>query len=547
MGAPGALDQIVAKLTAYRRDDRYPSSRLAAARLGSLLSGAAPLPNGERGVRARAALLMYNLYPAEPGRSRSSFARLVAAARTKDEAPAAGASASIAAPAAVERGAEDDGQSDMLAGTRYRLVREIGRGASSVVYEAEHVELGRRVALKVLDARHTDSREFALRFRREARALSRLACSGLVRVFDFGQAADGRLFCVMELCAGRTLRASLDRGERFDWVRALRIVRQACLALHFAHDKGVVHRDIKPANLFLTASGGVKVIDFGLAKTAGEVGEPAAPPSGADGGDTGARPRRDGQHAPLELFGTPEYMAPEQAAGGRVDGRADLYSLGCVLYELLTGRLPFRAVGAVGILDAKLKGRPEPTRRGPADRAIPRAAERIAGRALARHPSRRYQSAFEMAEAIADALDEPTRQRARRRFAAASLLAAACAGAAVAVGIQAGPLLGRLPLPPPPPAAVPASPHSDPGARRARATGAPDEPPAGPEAPPPRLHAKPPEREAPQPRPEPRLPPAPTDHGARPAEVAEPPAAVRTGAAVRQMPEVVVAADLREP
>jgi serine/threonine-protein kinase len=341
-GAPAELDGIIAKLTAFDRDDRYASARVAAAQLGALLSSSAPLPNGERGVRARAAQLMYGLYPDEPGRSRRRFLRLVAGARKCDQ--------SWESPSEPPPGPDDEGPTfDLLPGTRYRLRGALGRGASSVVYEAEHVDLGRRVAIKVLAPESTDSREFTVRFRREARALSRLAHPGLVRVHDFGQTSEGRLYSVMELLEGQSLRTLLDGGEEFTWQRALRVAHRCCMALHAAHESGVVHRDVKPANIFLGPDDRVKVIDFGLAKTAEEVlGDViVAPPQ--DDADQGG-----GRLEALTLFGTPEYMAPEQISGGRVDGRADLYALGCVLYEVLTGSLPFQSPSAVGMLEAKL-------------------------------------------------------------------------------------------------------------------------------------------------------------------------------------------------
>jgi serine/threonine-protein kinase len=425
IGAPPELDAVIAKMTATERDDRYSSCRAATSALAALLKDAPALPNGERGIRARAAQVMYTLYPAEPGRARREFARLIASAR--DLTPEPWEPLPEPEPQAET---EDDG---FLPGTRYRLRGEVGRGSSSVVHEAEHVDLGRRVAVKLLDAEHTNSRDFAVRFRREARALSRLHHPGLVRVFDFGQADDGRLYCVMELIEGTTLAAALDREEYFDWRRSLRIARQACLALHAAHSRDVVHRDIKPHNLFLAEGDEVKLIDFGLAKTADELG------------DIEESDERAQQIGAMTLFGTPEYIAPEQAAGGRVDHRADLYALGCVLYEMLSGRLPFVASSDVKVLDAKLRGNPDPVRERAPNRGIPRAVGRLVMKSLARHPSRRFQSALEMAKAISVALDEPSRQRSRRRAIGASVVAGVMAFGLVLVGQQARPWLEALP------------------------------------------------------------------------------------------------------
>ncbi|MFP6686796.1 MAG: serine/threonine-protein kinase [Polyangiaceae bacterium] len=423
VGAPPELDDVLARLTHHQRDERYDSCRQAATQLAALLRLAAPLSNGERSVRARVAQLMYNLYPAQPGRSRRAFARLVAIARKES---LAGWTRGLE-PASEDGASHDD---DLFGGTRYRLRREIGRGASSVVYEAEHVDLGRRVAIKVLDAEHTHSRDYVARFRREARALSRLHHHGLVRVYDFGQAPDGRMFCVMELLEGRSLRDALDAGEIFDWRQTMRVARKACLALHEAHQRGVVHRDVKPANLFLTTDGQVKVIDFGLAKSSDEIHEPKA---------TGPSARLGS----MTLYGTPEYMAPEQVAGGRIDGRADLYALGCVLYEMLTSRLPFVEDSAVAILDAKLKGGPESVHERTPQRDVPRTVNRIVMRSLARHPSRRFEHAASMADAVSEALDEPSRSRTRRRTIGAGVVAAMMAFALVLLGRQ----VWRTPLP----------------------------------------------------------------------------------------------------
>jgi serine/threonine-protein kinase len=416
VGATPELDKVLGRMTATEREERYPSTRAATAALASLLKDAAPLPNGERGLRARVAELMYQLYPSQPGRSRREFARLVTAAREGTIADWK--------PLTRSSGLTPEPDPRLLAGTRYLLRREIGRGASSVVYEAEHLDLGRRVALKLLDAEHTHSREFSARFRREARALSRLQHPGLVRVHEFGQADDGRMFCVMELLEGRTLRALLEQDAHMPWKEALRIVRHACLALEVAHAHGIVHRDINPENVFVTDRREVKLIDFGLAKSADEVADHELDGSG-----------------PLTLFGTPEYMAPEQVAGGRVDQRADLYALGSVLYELLSGRLPFAGKSDAELLDNKLRGNPETLVLD----AMPRSVARVVVRALARHPSRRFQTAADMALALAACLEEPTRRRMRRRTIGGAVVAGTMAFGVVFVVRQARPWLEALP------------------------------------------------------------------------------------------------------
>ncbi|MEM1034188.1 MAG: serine/threonine-protein kinase [Myxococcota bacterium] len=402
VGAPPALDEVLAALTHFERDQRYRTTRAATTSVARLLADAPALSNGERGTRARVAQLMYTLYPAQPGRSRRDFSRLVATARA--EAVETGPPP---LPADASYRAEDEEEAEgVLPGTRYRLRRELGRGASSVVYEAEHLDLGRRVALKVLAPEHTHSAAFAARFRREARTLSRLQDPALARVFDFGQARDGRLFCAMERLEGHLLRDELEQEEFLPWPRVLELARQALGAMAVAHQHGIIHRDVKPENLFLGADGRVRLLDFGLAKSPGEVDATEELPDGA-----------------LTLFGTPEYMAPEQVEGGEVDPRADLYALGCVMYEALTGRLPFVGRSAVEVLDRKLEGCPESVRERAPKLRVPRAVSHLVGRAMARHPRRRFADAQEMRDAIDEALAAPARVRRRRRAAGGALLA----------------------------------------------------------------------------------------------------------------------------
>ena len=437
-GAPVELDAIIAKLTAFDREARYGESRAVARDLAKLLSSAPVLPSGERGVRARAANLMQSLFPFEPERSRREFAKLIITAAPLRKTMAAPAPSPEERPAANAAGAEASGKEarrenreltgdpSLLPGTRYRLLREIGRGASSVVYEAEHVDLGRRVALKVLAAEHTGVREFASRFRREARAMSRLSHEHLVKIIDFGLAADGRLFCVMELLEGETLEELLAREKAIPWEKALGIAKRALRALEVAHAASVIHRDIKPANLFLTKGGCLKLLDFGLAKApdkASPEGTSAAMDEKREGEELTKRPG-------LTILGTPEYMAPEQASG-QGDARSDIYAVGSVMYEMLTGSLPFSGPSPVALLAAKIKGTPERLKERCPAKDIPRAADELVMRALARHPSLRFQSACEMRQAIEKILDAPAATRLRRRVAGLSVIAATMAFAAV--------------------------------------------------------------------------------------------------------------------
>lgn len=439
LGAPLELDAIIAKLTAFERDERYSEARVAARDLAKLLSSSGALTNGERGVRARTSHLMQALFPSEPERTRREFAKLVVASlpmRKKALAQAARPEPADTQPKAsqAERPATDERKKEpadpnLMPGTRYRLIREIGRGASSVVHEAEHVDLMRRVALKVLTAEHTRVPEYAARFRREARALSQLSHEHLVQIVDFGVAADGRLFCVMELLEGETLEARLEREKTLGWTAAFEVGRKALRALEAAHAAGVIHRDIKPANLFLTANGGLKLLDFGLAKAISDGPAKAQAEPSKEAAEKGSDELT--KNPGFTLLGTPEYMAPEQASSGQVDARSDVYAVGAVLYEMISGGLPFTGPSPVAILASKIKGMPEkPSERCPAA-GLSRSVDDVVMNALSRHPSLRFQSAREMRLAMEKAMAEPVVSRARRRVLALSAIAMAMAFAGV--------------------------------------------------------------------------------------------------------------------
>lgn len=396
--APAVLDTILSRLTAPRIEDRYASGREVATDLVRLLAKAPSLANGERGVRPRIAHLMERLYPAEPARSRADLARLTAGARNVEPRPEA---SNPPAPSPLPGNADES----LFPGTRYRILREVGSGAMGVVYEAHHIDLGRMVALKVLPKERCQSPEFEGRFRREARAIARLRHPNLVGLHDFGVSADGRPFYAMELLEGETLERYIERERGMDWREATRVATETLAALEAAHSAGLVHRDIKPGNLFLTRDGKVKLLDFGVVQTDVD---------GEAGKDVEA----------LTLVGTVEYMAPEQAAGEPVDERADLYAVGAVLYELVTGRRPHVAETTVAVIDRKLRCDPESPRERAPGRGIPAALDRAIMRSLARFAPQRYKSATEMRMALEAALAAPERERTvRRRVAMLALVA----------------------------------------------------------------------------------------------------------------------------
>jgi hypothetical protein len=212
---------------------------------------------------------------------------------------------------------------------RYRVLRQLGEGGMGVVYLVEHIHLGRKEALKVLHASLASDPQLVARFRREARAINRLQHPSIVSVHDFGQLPEDRFYLAMEYVEGEDLATVLAREQRLPPQRVLHLMRQLAEAVAHAHSRGVVHRDLKPENLLLRERRGradhLMVLDFGIAKI-------VAPDYKESVGATPAG----------EIFGTLAYMAPEQLTGDSVDGRCDIYAIGCLFFELLTGEAPFR-------------------------------------------------------------------------------------------------------------------------------------------------------------------------------------------------------------
>jgi serine/threonine-protein kinase len=307
-------------------------------------------------------------------------------------------------------GAEQDRMVGYVLGARYRVLSRLGEGGMGTVYLCEHAVLGRRYAVKVLRPELAQDAELVARFRNEAVAASRIGGENVVDVLDFGTAEDGASYYVMEALEGRSLAAVIGEDGPLAVPRALALLEQLCRALGAAHARGVVHRDVKPDNVFVVpgADGAerAKVIDFGISKVTRE--EPSA-----------QRLTRAGA-----IIGTPEYMAPEQAAGEPVDHRADVYALGVLAYEMLTGTLPIVANTPVATLVAHQTRTPEaPSARRP---GIPRDVDALVLATLAKRPEDRPASMEAVAAAIAairrgaaPALPPPTRSPLARGAAAA--------------------------------------------------------------------------------------------------------------------------------
>jgi len=260
---------------------------------------------------------------------------------------------------------------------RYEITGELGRGAMGVVYKATDPVIGRTVAVKTIklseEGTGLSRPELLTRFQTEARAAGLLTHPNIVVVFDAGE-EDGLYYITMELVEGKSLQAHLDGGQAFALPRVLRIMEQTCGALQFAHERNVVHRDIKPANIMLTTDDTVKVTDFGTAKILqfGTMQQTA------------------------HVMGTPSYMSPEQVKGRAVDGRSDIFSLGVLLYEMVTGEKPFPGQNITTVIYKIVNEEPVPPRQ--IDPSIHPGISTVVMKALAKEPEARYQSCREMLE-----------------------------------------------------------------------------------------------------------------------------------------------------
>ncbi len=258
----------------------------------------------------------------------------------------------------------------------YEISEMIGRGGMGVVYKGRQTALDRVVAIKLLPLEVSIDRDFGERFVREARTMAKMNHPNIVSVFDFGNTTEGHLYFVMEFVEGTTLH-HLIKSVGLKPVQSLELIVGVCEALQYAHSEGVIHRDIKPANILVDMKGRVKVTDFGLARM-----------------DTAKSPEQWGQTMTGMVLGTPDYMAPEQKKGIRVDHRADIYSMGVMLYEMLCGEIP------AGIFDP-------PSQRVAVDERI----DQVVIRAMQQEPDRRFTSTGEMQTAVENIRNTPFPQK----------------------------------------------------------------------------------------------------------------------------------------
>jgi len=261
-------------------------------------------------------------------------------------------------------------------GGRYKVAKKLGEGGKGIVFKAEDTRLGRTVAIKVIKGEGLDQESFA-RFEQEAKATAGLSHPNIVGIYDIGREGESH-YLVLEFVDGPNLGGWIrsQAGARCDSATTLRISSQMCQALEYAHSHGILHRDIKPENIMITSTGLPKLMDFGLARA---LGGPNLTQRGV-------------------IVGTPAYLPPEQALGKRSDARSDLYSLGCVLYEMVTGRPPFHGDDPVKVIFSHINDLPVMPRKLAPD--IPDALEQVILKLLVKDPDQRYQSASDLCEAL---------------------------------------------------------------------------------------------------------------------------------------------------
>jgi serine/threonine-protein kinase len=322
----------------------------------------------------------------------------------------------------------------------YRLHAIIGRGGMGTVYKGEHVYIGRPVAVKILHQQFAKYEEAVKRFLREARAASQINHPNIVDVTDFGPTPEGGVYFVMEYIEGQSLEDFIARNAPTPLHRAINIVNQLAMALQRAHELGVVHRDLKPENIMLASRPGrrdlvrflddaaeaqanadgngrgprwviereetydlVKILDFGIAK----VLEPEL---------FGPHVQQPGRTMAGAVFGTPEYMSPESAAGHPVDHRSDIYSLGVIFYDLLVGHVPFEAVDAKDVMWKQINEAPTPPSRARPDAEITATAERLILRSLAKKPEDRPATMDELRQELQTCFGSVHYRRDSHRF-----------------------------------------------------------------------------------------------------------------------------------
>ena len=322
---------------------------------------------------------------------------------------------------------------------QYQLIQLLGEGGMGRVFLAEHMKLGRRVAIKLLRPEFAYQPEAVQRFFGEARVVNRINHEHIVEIVDFVDGEGAEKYYVMELLRGQSLRELLDREGALSLARTLHLAEQICDTLAAVHSANVVHRDLKPDNVFLVERAGqkdfVKLLDFGVAKL-------------LDGQSPATSPKRNNQTAAGGLLGTPEYMAPEQLSGKPVDARSDIYSLGIMLFELLTGRKPFLAESfGETVVKHLTEAPPHPNQF--AKIPLPTAIDALILKCLQKHPAERPQSMLELRNGLLAPPSAQVRVKRSRRGAWLGLAAGAVCACALVILVVRDPLHWRSPKAPP--------------------------------------------------------------------------------------------------
>ena len=279
---------------------------------------------------------------------------------------------------------------------RYHVLKKLGEGGMGQVYLAEHVKMGRKSAVKVMNPGMVNDADAISRFNREAANASRINHPNVAGIYDFGETAEGLIYLAMEFIEGESLTSLVEKSGALAPARAANIAQQAAAGLQVAHDMGIVHRDLKPDNIMIAknrdGSDCVKVVDFGIAKAAGAENQKVT--------KTGL------------VVGTPEYMSPEQLAGDKLDGRSDVYSLALVAFNMFTGALPFPSETAQESMIMRLTDEPKSLAEMKPDTIWPPAVQSVMRRALKRRASERYQKAEDFGNALSDAVGRMPRNSA---------------------------------------------------------------------------------------------------------------------------------------
>jgi serine/threonine-protein kinase len=327
---------------------------------------------------------------------------------------------------------------------KFHVIKKLGEGGMGAVYLAEHVKMGRKVALKVMNPGMHQDPDAIARFNREAKNASQLNHPNVCGIYDFGETPDGLIYLAMEFIEGSSLTSVIEKSGSLTPARAANIIHQAADALQVAHDYGIVHRDLKPDNIMIArardGSDVVKVVDFGIAKASSSDAQKVT--------KTGL------------VVGTPEYMSPEQLAGDKLDGRSDIYSLGLVAFNCLTGKLPFPSNSAQEAMIMRLTDQPKTLAEMKPDVAWPEQLQAVMDRALARDVADRYQSAAEFGRDMARAVEHMPQAIAAE--AGTQVIGAGAVAAASAAKTAAAPAVPKTRVATPSDRAAPAAPAAAP-------------------------------------------------------------------------------------